>query len=68
MTTRALGLVLLWLGTLVLVAILQYRLRRGAFRVGDEPVQPVGRYAMGVAVTGLLLTAAGTVLAVWDMF
>ena len=31
MSIRAIGLILLWLGTLLLVAVLQHRLRRGAW-------------------------------------
>lgn len=66
MTTRGIGVTLVWLGTLALVAVLQHRVRRGAWRIGDAQAPPVGRWAPAIAGCGILAALAGTALAVWN--
>ncbi|MBI5163245.1 MAG: hypothetical protein HY985_05005 [Magnetospirillum sp.] len=67
MNAGAVGVFLLWLGTLVLVAVLQHRLRHGAF--SDESFErppPLQRWQVPVAMTGMALAAAGIALTLWS--
>lgn len=66
MSFHAIGLILVWLGALVLVAVLQNRLRQGAWRAEsfDTP-PPVGRSLMVAAVAGMVLALAGAALTLW---
>jgi len=57
---RGLGILLIWLGTLLLVAVLQHRIRKGAWNaeaLEDSP--PLERWAVPVAVAGIILALAG---------
>ncbi|MGE5515928.1 MAG: hypothetical protein ACM31D_08890 [Bacteroidota bacterium] len=69
MSARAIGLILLWVGTILLVAVLQHRLRRGAWN--DEAFEtppPIERWSVAIAATGMVSAAIGaalTVLSVW---
>lgn len=68
MGPRAIGLILLWAGAILLVAVLQHRLRRGAW--GEEAFEtppPIERWSVAVAAVGMALAAAGIVLTVWSM-
>ncbi len=62
MTLRDWGFVLIWLGTLALVAVLQHRIRKGAWRIDAETVHPMERWAVGISITGLAAALAGTVM------
>ena len=67
MSIRAIGIILVWLGTLLLVAVLQYRIRQGAWsEEGLEATPPIARWAVGLAVVGMIAAAAGIVLTVWS--
>jgi hypothetical protein len=66
MTIRGIGLILIWLGTLALVAVLQHRIRHGAWRIENEAVPPVGRWAVGIAASGMVLAAVGVVMVMLD--
>lgn len=69
MSIRAIGLILLWLGTLLLVAVLQHRLRRGAWsEEAFESPPPVPRWQVVAAASGMSLAAVGAVLIVWDLW
>jgi hypothetical protein len=69
MSARALGLVLLWVGTLLLVAVLQHRLRRGAWSEEAFDAQPpIARWAVAIAAAGLVLAGAGAALTVWGLW
>ncbi|HLO76663.1 MAG TPA: hypothetical protein VK196_09445 [Magnetospirillum sp.] len=66
MDARAIGLVLLWLGTILLVAVLQHRLRKGA--LGQEAFEnppPIERWSVALAAGGMVLVATGAGLSVW---
>lgn len=67
MDARAIGLVLLWLGTLLLVAVLQHRLRRGAWsEEAFEAPPPIARWSAALAAIGMVLAAVGAGLTVWS--
>lgn len=69
MDARAIGLILLWLGTILLVAVLQHRLRKGAW--SEESFQappPIERWSAGLAATGMVLAGSGAVLTVWSLW
>ena len=69
MSARALGLILLWLGTLLLVAVLQHRMRRGAWSEQSfENPPPIERWSVGLAATGMIFAAVGVGLTVWDLW
>ncbi|MCR6632219.1 MAG: hypothetical protein NVV74_20435 [Magnetospirillum sp.] len=69
MSARALGLILLWLGTILLVAVLQYRLRKGAWsEEAFERPPPIQRWSAGIAATGMVAAVMGVVLTVWDLW
>lgn len=69
MSPRAIGLILLWLGTLLLVAVLQHRLRQGAWSEDAfESPPPVPRWHMAAAASGMVLAALGAALIVWDLW
>ncbi|MBI2241438.1 MAG: hypothetical protein HYU59_11630 [Magnetospirillum gryphiswaldense] len=60
MSIRGIGVLLIWIGTLLLVAVLQHRIRNGAWNaeaLEDSP--PLERWAVPVAVTGIVLAAIG---------
>jgi len=60
MSIRGIGVLLIWVGTLVLVAVLQHRIRKGAWHPEAlEDVPPLERWAVPVAVIGMLLALAG---------
>lgn len=67
MTARGLGITLIWIGTLALVAVLQQRIRRGAWseEKWDVPPPPIERWQVPVAAAGLVLALVGTGLMVW---
>jgi len=68
-SARALGLILLWLGTLLLVAVLQHRIRRGAWsELAFENPPPIERWSVGLAATGIAAAAVGMGLTVWDLW
>lgn len=65
MSARAIGLILLWLGTILLVAVLQHRLRRGAWsEEAFEAPPPVARWSVALAAAGMALAALGAALTV----
>lgn len=69
MSARAIGLILLWIGTILLVAVLQHRLRRGAWN--DEAFEtppPIERWAVAIAATGMVLAGIGAALTVWSVW
>ncbi|HTH15920.1 MAG TPA: hypothetical protein VL974_04645 [Magnetospirillum sp.] len=68
MDARAVGLILLWLGAILLVAVLQHRLRKGAWseEAFDNP-PPIARWTVAIAAAGMLLAAIGGGLAVWSL-
>lgn len=66
---RGAGVILLWLGTLLLVAVLQYRLRKGAW--SEESFvnpPPIARWAVAIVAGGMILAAVGGGLVVWDLW
>lgn len=69
MSARAVGLILLWGGTILLVAVLQHRLRRGAWdEEAFENPPPIARWSAAIAATGMALAALGVGLTVWDLW
>jgi hypothetical protein len=65
MDARTLGLILVWLGTIALVAVLQHRIRTGAWTAeGLDNDHPVGRWSVRIAAVGIGLAALGAVLTV----
>lgn len=69
MSARAIGLILLWLGTILLVAVLQHRLRRGAWdEQAFEAPPPIERWSVALAVAGMALAALGAALTVWSLW
>jgi hypothetical protein len=67
MDARSLGLILVWIGTILLVAVLQQRLRQGA--LGEEAFDqapPIARWAVAIAVTGMGCALVGIALTVWS--
>jgi len=66
MTPRAVAITLIWLGTVGLLGVLVYRLRRGAWSLEDEDIPPAtGLQRLGAALA-LAVTAAGIALFIWD--
>lgn len=65
MDARGIGLILIWLGTIALVAVLQFRIRQGAWseRAFDAR-HPVGRWSKAIAVAGMVMAAVGVGLTV----
>lgn len=69
MSIRAIGILLVWLGTLLLVAVLQYRVRQGAWRPeAFDEMPPLARWAVPVTLVGLALALAGAALTVWSFW
>lgn len=67
MSLRAIGIGLIWLGTLALVMVLQQRIRSGAWSQESlENPPPVERWAVPVSATGMILAAAGAGLVMWS--
>lgn len=67
MSSRSLGVILLWLGTILLVAVLQHRLRRGAWsEEAFETPPPVQRWSVALAAAGMVMAGAGAALTVWS--
>lgn len=69
MSSHALGLILLWLGAILLVAVLLHRLRRGAW--GEEAFEappPVERWSAALAAAGMVMAGGGIVLTVWGVW
>lgn len=67
MDLRAVGLVLIWLGTILLVAVLQHRIRKGAWDPeAFDAVPPIERWSVGIAATGMAMALAGTAATVWS--
>lgn len=67
MSIRAIGILLVWLGTLLLVAVLQHRVRQGAWKPEAlEEMPPLTRWAVPVTLAGLGLALAGAGLAMWS--
>lgn len=65
MSSRAIGLILLWLGTILLVAVLQHRLRRGAWsEEAFDAEPPIARWSVAIAAAGMGLAGVGIVLTV----
>lgn len=65
MDARGIGLILIWLGTIALVAVLQHRIRTGAWSADAfENEHPVGRWAKAVAIAGMVLAAGGAAMTV----
>lgn len=68
MSLRALGLLLIWLGAVILVAVLQQRIRSGAWneQALDEP-PPLHSWAVPATVAGAVLALAGASLCMWSL-
>lgn len=68
MDARAIGLILVWIGTILLVAVLQHRIRKGAFseRALDEG-PPLGRWSVAFSVAGVVLALVGAAFTVWSL-
>ncbi len=67
MSLRAIGIGLIWLGTLALVMVLQQRIRSGAWsQEALENPPPVERWAVPLAAFGTILAAAGAGLVMWS--
>ncbi|CAA7613903.1 conserved hypothetical protein [Magnetospirillum sp. LM-5] len=67
MDARSLGLILVWVGAILLVAVLQQRLRQGA--LGEEAFEnppPVARWAVAIASAGMACAGLGILLTVWS--
>lgn len=60
MSMRGIGVLLIWVGTLLLVAVLQHRIRKGAWNAESlENPPPLERWAVPVAVIGMVLAVLG---------
>lgn len=67
MNTSVVGIILIWLGTLALVAVLQYRIRQGAWSTKSlETPPPIARWSAVVAAIGMIAAAIGIALTVWS--
>ncbi|CAA7618058.1 hypothetical protein [Magnetospirillum sp. UT-4] len=67
MDHRDIGVVLIWVGAILMVAVLQHRLRKGA--LGEQAFDvtpPIERWAVGIAGTGIALAALGIILVFWS--
>ncbi len=67
MDARSLGLSLVWVGAILLVAVLQQRLRQGA--LGEDAFEnppPIARWAVTVAIGGMACALVGAALTVWS--
>lgn len=63
MDSRGIGLILVWIGTILLVAVLQHRIRKGALgEQGLEQAPPLERWQVPVATAGMALALVGIVL------
>ena len=63
MDARGIGLILVWVGTILLVAVLQHRLRKGALgERGLEEAPPIERWQVAIAAAGMISALAGIVL------
>lgn len=63
MDSRGIGLILVWIGTILLVAVLQHRIRKGALgEQGLEQAPPLERWQVPVAAAGMALALVGIVL------
>lgn len=69
MSIRAIGILMIWVGTLLLVAVLQHRIRKGAWSAEalDHP-PPLARWAVPVTVAGMAVAALGAALAAWSLW
>lgn len=68
MEMRAIGLVLVWIGSILLVAVLQHRIRKGAF--GEralEEAPPIERWAAVIAAIGMALALIGAAFTAWGL-
>lgn len=67
MSIRALGIILVWIGTLLLVAVLQHRVRQGAWRPEAlDEMPPLTRWAVPVTLLGMALALSGAVSVIWS--
>ena len=66
MDARDIGLIMIWIGAIVLVAVLQHRIRRGAWGTEAwEAPPPLERWQVPMAGLGIALAAIGALLAAW---
>jgi len=69
MNMRAMGIILMWLGTVLLVAVLQHRIRKGAWLAESlEDPPPLERWTVAVAAIGMASSMAGAGLLLWSFW
>lgn len=68
MTPRGIAIALIWVGTLLLLGMLLYRFRLGAWSLEDEDIPPPSLTHRLIAGGGLLAATAGVGLFVWSYF
>lgn len=63
------GITLMWLGALLLVAVLQHRIRNGAWQAESlEDPPPPERWVVAVAACGMALAALGSGVLLWSFW
>lgn len=63
------GIILMWLGTVLLVAVLQHRIRKGAWQAESlEDPPPLERWTVAVAAIGMASAMAGTGFLLWSFW
>lgn len=68
MELRGIGLTLVWIGSILLVAVLQHRIRKGAF--GEQALEeapPIERWSVRIAIAGMVLALVGAAMTVWSV-
>lgn len=68
MDSRTIGLGLIWMGALLLAAVLAHRVRRGAWGADAFDATPaLARWPLAVAILGVAVALVGVVAVVWSL-
>lgn len=68
MELRTVGFALIWLGALLLVAVLVHRVREGAWRPeAFEETPPIARWPLVATAGGVLAAVVGVALMAWSL-
>jgi hypothetical protein len=64
---RSLGIVLIWVGVVMLAGLLVQRFRRGAWSLEDDEIPPVALGQKIFAGLAMAVTTGGTGLVIWSI-
>lgn len=68
MDLRTVGFVLIWLGAVLLVAVLVHRVRRGAWGPDAfDETPPLARWPQAVSIAGVVAALTGAALMAWSL-